>query len=869
MSGISDNLELVLAKYTEAKMGHFGSENEVWGIFKELEQAFSGCPPVMRRPTLRVKGSVGQGNWARVPWLTFLDERETQTTQRGVYCVYLFRQDMSGVYITFNQGVTKPTAQHGRTKARQLLRQRAVELRELCGGLKERGFLLDDSIVLQADPGLGSDYESSTIAYKLYEAGNVPEDDVLFEDLESVLGAYDRYLTDLKWREALDLCGAALERREVFDEEEVGYKLRVAGAVREALDPKIDGEELARRLRKAFAHPDNNLTSWQAHDRFAKWASANPEGARRAIRALTADGVPVQDRVDGFLDVVPNDAVSGPGTRVSIASFLLMGEDPENYPFYKPTPFDTVERVLGWSRTLQGESPGAVYAHHLRFARRFLEEVWREGHDVSNLLEAQGLIYFLATASDPAVAIWRGEAPDITEILEAISSWIRNLKTQASPDGRFYYKPLLLLAALDVLDSSPAPTNRLAYDELHDAFMKLAAERGSAVSEAQFSQPYLRTRNDTQPVRVWRIEGKKVAPDDGKADQPAYVRATAPRVMFGPFVWPAFASQEGRERIRRMIHERWPAGGNGTPPSPTRSLSELADELLVDEAYLGKVIDLLRDKGQVIFYGPPGTGKTFVARKLMGYLAAEANRREVVQFHPSYSYEDFVHGYRPVTREDGALSYELKPGPLMRLARQAAQSPGEHVLLIDEINRGNLPKILGELLYLLEYRDDEVALMYGEEEERFSLPEDLLIIGTMNTADRSIALIDAALRRRFHFVPFFPNEPPLQGLLLRWLKCHRPEMIEVAEIVDKLNAGLRERFGPHLQVGPSHFMKKNLDEATLEQVWEYDVMPFLEDQLFGQEEELEKFKLDKLRGQKGADDNVEGAPTDQGTPNEG
>jgi hypothetical protein len=147
---------------------------------------------------------------------------------------------------------------------------------------------------------------------------------------------------------------------------------------------------------------------------------------------------------------------------------------------------------------------------------------------------------------------------------------------------------------------------------------------------------------------------------------------------------------------------------------------------------------------------------------------------EIVQFHPSYSYEDFVHGYRPVTRADGALAYELKPGPLMRLARQAGEVPGEHVLLVDEINRGNLPKILGELLYLLEYREDKVVLMYGEGEARFSLPEDLLIVGTMNTADRSIALIDAAMRRRFHFVPFFPNEWPLEGLLRRWLQRHRP-----------------------------------------------------------------------------------------------
>jgi 5-methylcytosine-specific restriction protein B len=138
----------------------------------------------------------------------------------------------------------------------------------------------------------------------------------------------------------------------------------------------------------------------------------------------------------------------------------------------------------------------------------------------------------------------------------------------------------------------------------------------------------------------------------------------------------------------------------------------------------------------------------------------------------------------------------------------------------------------------------------------------------MNTADRSIALIDAALRRRFHFVPFFPDEWPLRGLLLRWLERHRPKMVGVARIVDRLNASLRERFGPHLQVGPSHFMKKDLDEAVLQRVWDYDVMPFLEDQLFGQEEELERFRLERLRGAEDADHNAEGTPAEPRTPDD-
>jgi 5-methylcytosine-specific restriction enzyme B len=285
------------------------------------------------------------------------------------------------------------------------------------------------------------------------------------------------------------------------------------------------------------------------------------------------------------------------------------------------------------------------------------------------------------------------------------------------------------------------------------------------------------------------------------------------------------------------------------------SLESLADSVLIEKSFLEDVIWLLREKGQVIFYGPPGTGKTFVARALAKYLAAELSRREIVQFHPSYSYEDFVQGYRPVRREDGSLAYDLKHGPLMRLAHAAMDTPGrDHVLLIDEINRGNLPKILGELLYLLEYRGDDVALMYGEDGERFSLPENLYIIGTMNTADRSIALVDAALRRRFHFVRFFPEEYPLETLLSRWLERNRPEMIEVARIVDRLNSRLRDRIGPHLQVGPSYFMREDLSELVLENVWAHDIMPFLEDQLFGHEEELANYTLENLWEEGSADD---------------
>ena len=159
-------------------------------------------------------------------------------------------------------------------------------------------------------------------------------------------------------------------------------------------------------------------------------------------------------------------------------------------------------------------------------------------------------------------------------------------------------------------------------------------------------------------------------------------------------------------------------------------------------------------------YGPPGTGKTLVAQALAEHLTAEGGDWELAQFHPSYSYEDFMEGYRPTASADGAVSYELRPGPLRRIAADAENDPGNpYVLVVDEINRGNIPKIFGELLFLLEYRDKPIALPVLAR-QHFTLPQNLFVIGTMNTADRSIALVDTALRRRFYFVPFSrPSRP--------------------------------------------------------------------------------------------------------------
>jgi 5-methylcytosine-specific restriction enzyme B len=500
-----------------------------------------------------------------------------------------------------------------------------------------------------------------------------------------------------------------------FDQHEREYKLELADDLAQVRATVSAGGDWREGLSKAVR--STNLLNWRQWEQIDAWSGEDPSAAGAALALLWDPTQPLADRITGFGEDLGR-SVSGQGTRVAIASVLLMGLDVQSLPPYRPQAFSNFRALVDYPGPEMPTTDGERYEHALGFFDRVLDELAKRAVELRDRLDAQSVLWTLAQTG----------AEDVT------SGWS---------------------------------------DQEREAFLR------------------------------WRGD---LPPEDDEFLEPDATSASSA------------------------------AETSGDP------LAYAAQALLLPREFLARIKRLLADKPQILFYGPPGTGKTFVARTFAQAVTGDPSRVQLVQFHPSYAYEDFVEGFRPDPTTGGA-GFALIDGPLKQIAgRAAADRDNTYVLIIDELNRGNVAKVFGELYFLLEYRDEQVTLQYSH--QTFSLSRNLWLIGTMNTADRSIALMDAALRRRFYFQGFLPGEPPIAGLLDRWLSRHAPGLRWVAEILDRVN---RQIDDPHFAVGPSYFLRKDLTTDWVEAIWEHAVLPYLEEQYFGDEDQLDRFRLTALR----------------------
>ena len=283
-------------------------------------------------------------------------------------------------------------------------------------------------------------------------------------------------------------------------------------------------------------------------------------------------------------------------------------------------------------------------------------------------------------------------------------------------------------------------------------------------------------------------------------------------------------------------------------PLTEYSVEKFLEEVYMDPERYDAIVGLLRSKKNLLLQGAPGVGKTYAAKRLAYSMMGvkDASRVMLVQFHQSYSYEDFIEGYRPSS--DG---FELVKGAFYSFCKKAADdAENEHFFIIDEINRGNLSKIFGELFMLIENdkRGSKLQLLYSR--ELFHVPSNVYIIGMMNTADRSLAMLDYALRRRFAFVELSPAFDS-DGFRAYASTLGSPRFEELIRVVVQLNEAIAvdESLGDGFRIGHSYFCNMEADsctDAALASIVDYELIPMLKEYWFDEPGKVREW-TDKLR----------------------
>jgi MoxR-like ATPase len=644
---LRDHLQGILSGYVHArKSTPFNKENPIAKMFRALIEEFAVSDVLGHFPNIRVKGSYGAGNWSAVPWIAFLDQRETNSTQRGVYPVILFSEDMKGFALCLSQGVTDILDAHGQRDSKTILTERAEKLRSYCAPLTQRDFILDTP-----NFNLGKHYEIATAAFKYYTTSTVPSDTGLLNDLTSMLEIYEKYLSDKTQGDELG---------------EIQGDICLIGAG--ASDPE------GRQRQKAYIAQYGALASW--------WSYPIAENIQRKLRKPFFLYVSEQGR--------------GIATRLTVADYVTARGQGQKSPWPELTLEDQRD--------------------HTQF-----------GDKASELAK----------------------------------TWFKVIEVEE-------------------LDS---PLNV----------------------------------NDFEPITVPNRASNKLILRNG----------------FGYAI---------RKEVENMVRE-------SAPQTKPYSIDDAVDGLFIEHKQFSAMVATFTQKKNVILQGAPGVGKTFIAKRLAYATIGEnaPDRVEMIQFHQSYAYEDFIQGYRPT-----GGSFDLRNGIFFDFCIRATKDPAhKYVFVIDEINRGNLSKIFGELMMLVESDKREkkwgIHLTYQDRTEpKFYVPDNVHLLGLMNTADRSIAMVDYALRRRFAFIdlePGFATEAFRQHL--SGAGANTPLIDKVVNRMQHLNAKIaadKTNLGPGFRIGHSFFCASNnapFNEAWYERVIHTEIAPLIREYWFDDTEQAD------------------------------
>jgi hypothetical protein len=653
--------------------------------------------------------------------------------------------------------------------------------------------------------------------------------------------------------------------------QERDYKEKLIQVLGEALsDQALASPEFTTLLTQALnqVHPwITNLTHYIITGDFRKYVkTVSADRLRTMLTSLFDENVDLAKRFNAF-DAELNadyDSLIEKGKRSGwLTSLLLTVRFPTKYIFYR---YSLVEFAkTAWACDINDKgSRGERYVAYLEMVKLVKERMTHAWQRPADLIDAHSFLWIARSQFQKA----QSETEDEERVVWKIAPG-----PEAQHWGMCRERECIVVDWLGDTDFRSFPDTKA----ISDALAQIGEKSGGASQIWRFTHKIkqgdlvIANKGTEEIVGIGRVRSEYIAPNDvnNPSNQPEYRHAReiewviSEPLKLSERLFPpqtiARVTPESWNLIRQLYMAQNPKlqkvflnleGFDGGPATPD-------EEELPYSADVLPLINLAEQTRNFVLYGPPGTGKTYLVRKFVNEFLRQQLKGSItdkestavdtstyctfVTFHQSFAYEEFVEGLKPlVNREEpGQVSYSVLPGVFRQICERAEASwkanpnaPANYVLVIDEINRANIAKVFGELITLIE--DDkrlgasnslEVKLPYSG--DRFGVPPNLYIVGTMNTADRSIALLDLALRRRFSFLEVVPNEEllePVAGIDLRLLLANLNERVEL--LLDRDH-----------RIGHSYFMKLT-NERELHFAWFSRVLPLLQEYFYNDNQRL-------------------------------
>lgn len=858
---IVNSIIAVLDNYQSSKNTPFPGDGEMEKIIKnqlpsELKNWFGG---------LLHEGSIGKGNWAAIPWVASMDKDLTTTVSKSVYLVLLFCADGSGVYLTMAQGtggINNPVKKGNYSVRREKIFNVINPSSDL---LMEKGPLSKGALKAGNNPRAKA-YENSVIMWKYYsrdELSNMANASIMdiYHRLSSfyvgVKDFIDEDLDDNQNEVFTSGCDKYIEHCNtsnwLVNEK---YKFNFSQWVSEYIDFNSQTDKeillLAKKSQEEQYHEQSNaigvnfiLTEKRYKDDFITINDIS------YLRKLIEQGYDEKE------PSLPHD-MTYPKISAWVSCF-----NPSEYIAYASS-----ELQLGLSHIAGlGEKYPKKGFKAFQFAQTLLHQIKSLLMDRDDLIdlykdhlnhnELTDLDWAWITQDFNLFITREIAVEDEKDLAETIQKppryWLFAPGRNASKWDEFYKEGIMAIGWDELGDFNDYNSRDEIVDDMREKYGKPSSSfkndslccfdfantinKGDIIICKKGRQSYIgygivtsdyfydNSKDDYHHIR--QVEWIKRG--NWQESWPIVLKTLTDITKYPDYV----------NRLKELL-------GMQTDKQ-AYSIEDATSDLFLSTEDFRQYLQLLKAKKNIVLQGPPGVGKTFVSKRLAYSLLGEKNdsKIEMIQFHQSYSYEDFIQGFRP--KEEGG--FKLSNGIFYNLCKKAESNPdSKYVLIIDEINRGNLSKIFGELLMLIEAdkrgNDYELSLTYSPE-EKFSAPENLFLIGTMNTADRSIAMVDYALRRRFSFIPLSPefNKKFKDTLLSAGFNSTLCK--NIINRLEALNTEIKSdknNLGDGYQIGHSYFCPDGngpYDSSWYNNKIKFEIEPLLKEYWFDEPERVE------------------------------